>query len=1114
MRRSPLALVTALALAFVLIVLSLFSKEPDPVSGATATRFNDFVGVNSGDRSSTVSDIAKVVGWVRDYHRWYWFETSNDYYTFHTLDSWYGALKQAGLKILATIEFCPSWSSSNGTTTGNPNNTGDGTHPSHYSEHAEYMAQIAARWGRTKYSSNDSRIEGPDKKTGLGYVDCLESYNEPDYWWWTPTFPAYKYAQMLQADYNGYQVTTSASLPLVGAKKADPTMGLIHGGVLGADTAYLEDMVKKFGPGQMPLDAVNFHIMMAGAPNVGGKSPEAGPFISSINQMKSWRDSRAPGKPLWITEIGWDTYTNGSTRSKLWAPEASAGNYLLRTLALGMANGVDKIFIYMYKDPYPNNTTQYFSMGLVEYGSGFDGAKKAGWYYLATAKSVLGDYVFERAERNGDGNPAVYSYLFTKPETGEKVSMIWVRNPNSDHDDGTTVSNYRLYVPWAREATRIEPVKGAPLGQQSTLQITGSGTSSAYVTLPQIGEKPIFVRYKSNSSSTPTPPPSATGNVIENPSFEFDVDGNKLPDSWTIPSWAASDVSRSNGSAHDGNHSMLIQSATGPTYILHQDAPVQGGATYNYSGWVFIPYSSGSFSLSLHLVAYNANNGTLSTTNLGQPFTSTTGGWTQVSGKVTMPSTTVKARLQLKVSTLRATIYVDDFSLIDVNYVPPTPTITATPTSTSTPTITPTPSSTPTIGATNTATAKATPTATISSGPVPYINLLANPGMEQDANGDGQPDGWLVPSWQYSNVGLTTEHAHSGQRSLRHRSYSNNDSYVVQQDIFVEPGRSYNVRGWVYIPELSSAARFSLQVQTLSQWNGVITGPNPLMGNLYNGVTSGWEQIRGSITIPNNAVKARILMKVEKLNGTVYIDDLEFVRSDAVEPDPTATPTRQAETATPTATLVAHTPTSTVTTTPSPTPSSEVIPTLTPTASVAATPTLPLPPSATPTATPIVNQQQLLSNSGFEIDTDGNGIPDNWNVDSWLASNVSRNGSNSYEGSYSLQLASLKGPTLSIKQDVPAQGGSTYLLSAWVNVLESNGPFNIALQAVPLNRWGGTMTAQTMNPVITTKTANWVLVTGAFTLPDSASQVRVQIVATSLTATVLVDHVSLTRQMP
>lgn len=1094
MRKSLMSLAVALAMASSLLASSVLTVDPEPVSGATAPRFRDFVGVNSGDRSSTVSDIAQAVGWVRDYHRWYWFETANDSYSFHTLDSWYGALKRAGLGVLVTVEFCPSWSSSNGTTMGNPYSTGDGTQPAHYAEHAEYMAQIAARWGRTKYSSSDSRIEGPDKKTGLGYVDFLESYNEPDYWWWNPTFPAYKYAQMLQADYSGYQVPTSSTRPLIGAKKADPTIGIVHGGVLGADTAYLENIVKNLGPGQMSFDAVNFHIMMGDTPSIGGKSPEAGPFVSSINQVKAWRDQRAPGRPIWITEIGWDTYTDGRTRSKIWAPETSAANYLLRALAIGMANGVDKMFIYMYKDPARNSTTQYSSMGLVEYDAGYDGPKKAGWYYLATARSVLGEYVLERIERNGDGNPAVYSYLFTRPDTGEKVSMIWARNPNSDRDDGTTLGSYRLYTPWAQIATLIEPAKGNAQGLRSALQVGGMGTSSAYVTLPRIGEKPLFVYYRPKGATSPTQPPATTGNLLANPSFESDSDGDGLPDGWVIPSWAQSSTSRSGGSAHDGGYSILFQSSSGPSYTVYQDVPVQGGATYDFSGWAFIPYSNGNFNFVLQLLSYSSNNGTLSTYNLGEPFTATTGGWVQVKSSVAMPSNAVKARLQMKVSTLRASIHVDDLSLVDSAFVPPTPTPTPIPAATSTPTATPTPSPTPTKGTTSTPTSTplATATPTSSADPVPYVNLLTNPGMEEDANGDGEPDEWWVPSWQLNHVGLATEQSHSGQRSLRHRSHSDRDSYVVQQDIPVEPGRTYDVRGWVNIPELASPARFSLQVQTLNRWNGVVYGPNPLMGNAYTGPTSGWELIEGSITIPSNAEKARVLMKVENLNGTVYMDDLEFVRANAMPPGPTNTPTAQLPTATPTSTSVipANTPTAT--------PTETTVP-----------PAIP-----TPTATSARGQAGLLANSSFEQDADGNGIPDQWYVPPWLSSLVARDGSDAHEGGHSLRLASTGGQNVTVRQDVPATSGATYALSAWVRVRESNGPFNVALQAVPLNTWGGTLPTQTVGPAITGVTTDWVPVSGTVTLPSNATQVRVQIAATSLTATVLVDQLSLARLSP
>jgi len=330
----------------------------------------------------------------------------------------------------------------------------------------------------------------------------------------------------------------------------------------------------------------------------------------------------------------------------------------------------------------------------------------------------------------------------------------------------------------------------------------------------------------------------------------------------------------------------------------------------------------------------------------------------------------------------------------------------------------------------------------------------------------------------------------------------------------VEPGRTYNVRGWVNIPEVTNPCRFSLQVQTMTRWNGIVSGPNPLMGSLYSGPTAGWELIEGSITIPSNAEKARVLMKVESLNGTIYMDDLEFFRADAVAPDPTGTATPQAPTPTPTVTFTAVPATVTLTTAPATATPTTAPSTVTSTpAPATATPTA-VPATATPTATstPPVISGELVVNGGFEQDADGKGAPDGWSVPSWLASLVSRDGSDAYQGSHSLRIASSAGQTFSVSQDVPAQGGATYLVAAWVKVPSSTGSFSISIQGVPLNTWGGNLPMQVVGNPISTVSNVWVPISGTVVLPTNATKLRVQIATSSLRATVLVDGVSVTKQ--
>ncbi len=43
------------------------------------------------------------------------------------------------------------------------------------------------------------------------------------------------------------------------------------------------------------------------------------PYLSSIQKLLDWRDSNAKGKPVWVTEFGWDSSTKKPDPKGEWA---------------------------------------------------------------------------------------------------------------------------------------------------------------------------------------------------------------------------------------------------------------------------------------------------------------------------------------------------------------------------------------------------------------------------------------------------------------------------------------------------------------------------------------------------------------------------------------------------------------------------------------------------------------------------------------------------------------------------------------------------------------------------------------------------------------------------
>lgn len=64
---------------------------------------------------------------------------------------------------------------------------------------------------------------------------------------------------------------------------------------------------------------------------------------TEIADLIQWRDNNYPNKPIWITEIGWNSTTQGMSLE-------IQSNYTMRALLLAMAYNVEKVFFYWLRD--------------------------------------------------------------------------------------------------------------------------------------------------------------------------------------------------------------------------------------------------------------------------------------------------------------------------------------------------------------------------------------------------------------------------------------------------------------------------------------------------------------------------------------------------------------------------------------------------------------------------------------------------------------------------------------------------------------------------------------------------------------------------------------------
>lgn len=539
---------------FILILLLLCIAEN---ANAQSPNIKSFTGVNI--QLGQPINRMKVVGFVREYHAWVfdegypglegiWEPASpgypNNLYKWNpsyqtqslgqNFDDFYQNINNSGVGVHAALMQSPPYIVNPDLIPDSyqlfdqleqkPLFAGeDSEDPASYIEHADWMYHYAARFGQTVFSNNKlNQIIAPKlgateiPQTGLGLVQYLENWNEPNKWWLLPTYPAAyftseEYAAMTSADYDGHAQTLSLQndpdnigqqISTVGVKNADPNMKFILSGIADLELGYLQDMVtwwKNNRPanaehGQMPFDAINFHHYSnvnqnLNAFGIGGISPEEDDLKGDLAPVVAYRDAELPGKELWLTEFGYDT----DDFSEMRAPKDGIGPYdqqevqaqwIVRSYLEIAASGFDKAVMFELRDACTGDTCGlYQSSGLIESTSAGEQPKKS-WYAMGTYTNVLGELSFDadlspcQSFACNVDCPRVYRFVHPT-DPNQRVYAVW--SPSSC---GKTF-NHSLNLEGASSAVLVEMKEGSLYGETSAL--TGSSVNVS------VSESPVFI---------------------------------------------------------------------------------------------------------------------------------------------------------------------------------------------------------------------------------------------------------------------------------------------------------------------------------------------------------------------------------------------------------------------------------------------------------------------------------------------------------------------------------------------------------------------------------------------------------------------------------------------
>lgn len=300
----------------------------------------------------------------------------------HGIDDLLTRAKSMGIETVLCVHQTPEWFRPTGRDDGNndfaPVKAGTNrSDPKSYADYAEFLFQLAARYGKIPYSDSVMRIDTTPrwngdiintKDSGMDLLRYIEVWNEPDKWWKKGTadkeayFDPEETAAMLSACYDGHEGTLGKH---AGIKTADPDMQVIMPGITDFDIEYMKRMGAWFSANRKdkkwPCDIINVHHYS----NIGNKSgqlpaqwvesgaclPKHDKAFDGINGVMGI--SKQQNKPLWVTEFGADKKAPSMMHAKAisgGSDEQFQAEIIVETIKAYSEAGVDACFVFNAPD--------------------------------------------------------------------------------------------------------------------------------------------------------------------------------------------------------------------------------------------------------------------------------------------------------------------------------------------------------------------------------------------------------------------------------------------------------------------------------------------------------------------------------------------------------------------------------------------------------------------------------------------------------------------------------------------------------------------------------------------------------------------------------------------
>lgn len=311
------------------------------------------------------------------------------------------------------------------------------------------------------YGRSIAKALGPSSPTPL--LESVEIGNEPGKW--------------SDADY-----TAVFRAMAEGIREGDPKLKIITCNLTTGKSGGYEKSVACLD-GLLPLvDVLNVHsyAQLEGWPTWKRSYPEDPAlknYLPDFEKLCRWRDEHCPGRPVWLTEYGYDSSTKQPPKEGDFArwqgvSDLQQAQWLVRSALVFSTLPLDRAYVYFFDDK--DEPQVHGSSGLTR-----NFQPKPSFHAMAQLQRILGDSRFVKIVANEPGKVRVQEYEAEDRHT--RVRVAW--SPTGDGHSTRwkpepSIGNLKL-----RE---IEPMTADGKPAQIAPDATG---------MLEIGETPVFMVY-------------------------------------------------------------------------------------------------------------------------------------------------------------------------------------------------------------------------------------------------------------------------------------------------------------------------------------------------------------------------------------------------------------------------------------------------------------------------------------------------------------------------------------------------------------------------------------------------------------------------------------------